>query len=292
MLRPILAKEALQIEVTNACLNRCANCTRLVGHHPEPYMMDLDYFREVVDSLREAPMMIGVMGGEPLLHPEFERMCRHLQGRLPPRRLGLWSSLPPRFSRYAKLIADTFGAVLPNSHARERILHCPVLVRSDAVLGERFRDAVEGCWIQRAWSASVNPRGAYFCEVAASLDLLLKTGTAFDVHARWWLKKPREYEAQVRALCSKCGVCLCLTPRPDSERVDDLDDWWLRKLKKDSPKVRAGLWRKFGGSVFDRNRGLNAFRRDIAYLRKVGRAFGLKLDLQANGYLKPRAMVR
>ena len=62
MLKPIVDKEAIQIEITNACIYRCANCTRLVGHHKKPYMMDLDYFKVAVDNIAKTPTLIGIMG--------------------------------------------------------------------------------------------------------------------------------------------------------------------------------------------------------------------------------------
>jgi hypothetical protein len=289
MLKPIILKEAIQIEVTNACIYRCANCTRLVGHHKKPYMMDLDYFKAAVEGIAKTPTMIGVMGGEPLLHPKFKEICRYLQKKFPPEKLGLWSTLDKRFKKYAPIIADTFGAILPNNHTHGQIFHAPIMLRSKEALGNRYINAVESCWIQNSWSASINPQGAYFCEVAAAIDIILKTKTAFDIHTPWWRKKPSAYLKQVKALCSKCGVCLNPTPRKDSEKIDDLDLWWINKLKRKSPKVKAGLYQKFCGRIFDTQQSsVNSFRSDLNYFHKIAKEFGLKLVLQKNGYLKPQ----
>jgi hypothetical protein len=287
---PIALKEAIQIEITNACMRRCSNCTRLVGHQQKPYMMKLDYFKEVVDNigLEGTALIVGIIGGEPLMHPRFKEICRYLQTRFLPERLGLWSVLPKRFKQYAPIIVETFGAVFPNDHTHKNIFHPPVLVRSKAILGERYTDAVKGCWLQRSWSASVNSQGAYFCEVGAALDLVLHTGTAFDIHARWWLKKPQEYKKQIEALCSMCGICLNLAPRRDADEIDDIDDWWYNKLKNDSPKIKAAGYKKYKGPLFgQRSHGINLFRRDLGYLRAAGKKFGLDLVLQPNGYLRP-----
>jgi len=288
MLKPITQKEAIQLEITNACIKNCANCTRLVGHHKKPYMMDLDYFKAAVDNIRETPTLIGIMGGEPLLHPRFKDICLYLQKRFSSEKLALWSTLDKRFKKYAPVIADTFGIVLPNSHSHPRIFHSPVLVSSQEVLGRSFILCVDNCWIQNSWSASINPQGAYFCEVAAAIDLILRTNTAFDIRTAWWRKKPGAYAAQVKALCSKCGICLDLTPRKDTDKSDDLDCWWLNKLKNTSPKVRKGLYHKFSGRIFDnRENGINSFRNDTAYLRKTAKQCGLDLEETENGYLRP-----
>lgn len=288
MIKPIILKEAIQIEITNACLYRCANCTRLVGHHKKPYMMGLDYFKTAVDNIAKTPTMIGIMGGEPLMHPQFKEICEYLQQKFPPEKLGLWSTLDKRFKKYAPLIANTFGAVLPNSHTHKQILHAPILVSSKTILSHRYIDAVKTCWLQNSWSSSINPQGAYFCEVAAAIDLILKTKTAFNIYTPWWRKKPQAYLKQVKALCSRCGVCLNLTPRKDTEPIDDLDAWWIKKLKNTSPKVKAGLYQKYNGIIFDkRQNSVNQFRADLNYFRKIAKQFGLRLVLQENGYLKP-----
>ena len=288
MLKPIAAKEAIQLEITNACVYRCANCTRLVGHHQKPYMMDLDYFRVAVDNIAKTPTMIGIMGGEPLMHPHFREICEYLQKKFPPEKLGLWSTLDQRFKKYAPLVADTFGAVLPNNHTHKKIVHSPILVRSEAILSDHYLAAVDNCWIQNSWSASINPRGAYFCEVAAAIDMILRTGTAFDIRAPWWRKKPEAYIEQAKALCSKCGVCLNLTPRKDTEKIDDMDGWWIEKLKNTSPKVKTGLYQKYCGRIFDeQNNKINRFRNELGYFSAIAKRFGLKLVLQRNGYLKP-----
>ena len=45
--------------------------------------MDYEYFCKAVDSLEGHPGLIGVMGGEPTLHPRFADMCRYLKGKIP-----------------------------------------------------------------------------------------------------------------------------------------------------------------------------------------------------------------
>lgn len=291
MIRPIILKECIQMEVTNVCKNRCSNCTRLVGHHKKPYHMDLDYFKDVIDQFRkyDLGMMIGFIGGEPLLHPQFVEMCEYVREYFPKAQLGLWSELPPKYQDYAGVIEKTFGAVLPNDHSNNRIFHNPVMVSSKNLIGDDYKKAVKGCWLQKSWSASVNPNGAFFCEVAAAIDMLLNTGTGFDVHTPWWIKKPWEYEEQIEALCSQCSVCLNLTPRLDVEGVDDIDTVWYDKLKEASPKMKDGKYVFYKGLMFDnRNYNVNGFRMDINYIKGIGRKFGLELYLKQNGYFTPR----
>jgi hypothetical protein len=251
--------------------------------------MDLDHFKKAVDGLDEVDKMIGMIGGEPLIHPDFEEMCLYLQKKFLPAQLGLWSELPVQQKHYAKLISETFGAVLPNDHSGAGIYHSPVMVCSDNLLGEEYKEAMKNCWLQKAWSASVNPHGGFFCEVAAAIDMVLDTGTGFDItDKRWIYKKPSEYMEQIEALCSKCSVSLSLTPRLDNDEIDDIDQWWYEKLKDTSPKIQAGKYKIYNGQMFDTTTNqINSFRKNMDYLHEIGEKFGLDLVLKKNGYLRP-----
>ena len=71
--------QIIQIDITNACPNTCSNCTRFCGHHKKPFFMDFDTFKQAVDSLQDFPGMVGIIGGEPTLHPEFEKFADYLR---------------------------------------------------------------------------------------------------------------------------------------------------------------------------------------------------------------------
>lgn len=77
----------IQIETTNACIHHCSNCTRLCGHHQKPFFMEYETFCRAVDSVMDHPGLIGVMGGEPTLHPRFADMCQYLYEKLPKEKL-------------------------------------------------------------------------------------------------------------------------------------------------------------------------------------------------------------
>ena len=135
----------IQIEITNACSKRCSNCTRFCGHHTKPFLMDFETFKRAVDSLKDFPGIIGIMGGEPTLHPEFERFARYFRetvGHDDPtatltrptsdfirhilanawhvdynNRRGLWTSVTSRYYQHFELIQDTFGYQVVNDHS-------------------------------------------------------------------------------------------------------------------------------------------------------------------------------
>ncbi len=192
-MRPLADMDTIQIEITNYCHNICSNCTRLCGHHPKPYFMDLDDFAKAVKSMAGFQRMVGVMGGEPLYHPDFEKMCRYIGKRFPPEQLGLWTCFPEGKEHYREIIVKTFGHIFLNDQSRPDILHGPVLVASSEIPGKESSKwyHIDKCWVQNAWSASINPHGAFFCEIAAALSMVLDDGKpiqSWDVEPGWWEK--------------------------------------------------------------------------------------------------------
>ena len=58
-MRPLREMTVIQIEITNACSLKCANCTRHVGHHRKPFFMELDYIEKAIDSLEGFEVTLG-----------------------------------------------------------------------------------------------------------------------------------------------------------------------------------------------------------------------------------------
>lgn len=240
---PIHAQKIIQIDVTNACPNRCSNCTRLIGHHKKAFFMDLDQYRQAVDSLVDYPGMVGMIGGEPLLHPQFEEMCHYLEQKIEnPKRRGLWSTIP-KGTRHGALIKRVFGNLFLNDHAVSSILHQPVLVAArDAMPDEEAMwNLIDNCWVQTLWSASITPKGAFFCEVAAAFDMLFDGPGGWPVEPGWWLREPADFTDQKERWCPGCGCAVPLERRPSVEGVDDVSPGNLARLENiQSPKVRQG----------------------------------------------------
>lgn len=136
-MRSIADSDTVQIDVTSACINNCSNCTHLVGHHKKNFFMPLEDFKKAVDSLVDFPHRIGIIGGEPLLHPDFQEMCVYLNSKVDKMRCGLWTCLPENKKNYRWAIVETFAAVYLNDHSKGGILHTPVLVASDEVMEDK-----------------------------------------------------------------------------------------------------------------------------------------------------------
>lgn len=240
---PLSQMKIIQIDVTNACHNRCSNCTRLIGHHHKPFFMDLDQYRQAVDSLVDFPGMVGMIGGEPLLHPQFEKMCRYLEQKIEdPKRRGLWSTVPKE-TKHGTFIREVFGNLFLNDHTVSSILHQPVLVAAKDVVPEpkRMWELIDNCWVQTLWSATITPKGAFFCEVAAAFDMLFDGPGGWPVEPGWWKREPSQFTDQKERWCPHCGCAVPLERRTSVDGIDDVSPSNLDALRAiDSPKVRRG----------------------------------------------------
>jgi len=288
-MRPLVDMDTIQIEITNACVHECSNCTRLVGHS-KPFMMTMDEFRNAVDSLVDFPKMIGMMGGEPLIHPLFEEMCAYLRSRIPRERCGLWSTLPAGKERLAPVVAETFGSVLLNDHTYGDLYHGPILVSGEDLGLDEFTRwyFAHHCWVQNSWSASITPKGAFFCEVAAALDLLFQGPGGWPVEPGWWKKTPRDYVEQMNCSCTRCGAAYKLKARRDIDGIDDISYSNLQRLAElKSPKVGHGRFAIYTAGMVQDDYQLNSFRQDDTYFSKIAARYGLSLRHNSIGYLEP-----
>jgi hypothetical protein len=272
--------KSILIDITNACDKSCSNCTRFCGNHKKPYFMSYETFTRAVDSLLDHNGTIGIMGGEPTLHPEFERFMLYLQGKLGNhpgrsrmirpikdfvkenlrrdwecsrvagdgghliyREYGarLFSHIGKTYKKYYELIADTCNKQVLDDHVNP-VYHQPGLIaRKDLGIPDsdwiRLRDA---CWIQDEWCATVTPKGAFFCEIAAGLDMLFDGPGGWPIEENWWRRSPEEFGRQPE-LCELCGFALNTFTRDSSEGIDDVSPTLYRMLEKiGGPKIKSG----------------------------------------------------
>lgn len=300
-MKPILQNDTIQIEITNACTKSCSNCTRFVGHHKKPFFMRYDQFVEAVESLLEFPKMtgpgpkIGVMGGEPLIHPEFKKFCKYLHSKVPREYTGLWTTFPEGYEDYRGIIAETFGNIFLNDHTRGDIMHKPILVGAEELpLNEWQRwYMIDQCFFQRAWSASINPNGAFFCEIAASMSMLLdKTHTAngkrigWKVEPGWWTRSPLLYHDQIREFCSICGLAMPVKMRSSTDLVDDVSPAWVERLKDKSPRVKAGKYVLHDLKLSQDQRPLAKYK-EVDYRQQIAARYGMTLSVTPQCFPEP-----
>lgn len=244
-MKPLYEMKLIQIEVTNACNYRCANCTRLVGHHKKPFFMDLDTVVKGIESLEGYPGHIGLMGGEPALHPQFAEICKIYQKMIPNKRYReLWTS-GYKWDEYEDLIRKTFDTdlIAYNDHTADEGWHQPLLIASDEIIEDKelMWKLIDKCWVQNRWSASITPKGCFFCEVAAAIDILFDGPGGWPIEKGWWNKTPEQFQDQVKRCCPMCSAAIPLDISSDHAKYDLISKGNADRLKEiGSPKFLAG----------------------------------------------------
>jgi hypothetical protein len=270
----------IQIEITNGCPKKCSNCTRFCGHHTEPFFMDFDTFKTAVDSLKGFKGIVGIMGGESTIHPEFEKFVRYYRDTIGyddfstacyeptsdfikhilanaynvnySNHRGLWTSVTPKYYEHFELIQDTFGYQLVNDHSNPSMHETMMCTRKElGIPDEQWFKLRDNCWVQNLWSASITPKGAFFCEVAAAMDATLGGPGGWKVEPGWWKRTPEDFKDQLH-WCEMCSAALPMPKRNANEEVDDVSPIWHQKLIQiESPKLKKGLVNEFNPSAYN-----------------------------------------
>lgn len=257
--------KVVQIDITNACHKACSNCTRFCGQHPKPFFMDVETFKRAVDSMEGFPGIVGIMGGEPTLHPQFSELMDYYASKIEEprpaafigmptpsfkeyartvkymrgRKRGLWSSLGAGYYRNFEQIQDVFAYQNLNDHQSINTHQAILVTRKElGIPDEEWFKLRDNCWIQNIWSASITPKGAFFCEIAAALDMLFDGPGGWPIEPGWWKRKPSEFGEQLN-WCEMCSVALKVPTMNANEDTDIVSPLMLEKLKKvNGPKVR------------------------------------------------------
>lgn len=242
---PIYRTNGIHIEVTNACNLCCSNCTRFVGHHKKPFFMDLAMVKKAIASLEGFPGPIGLMGGEPTIHPQFEKICEIFRKMVPRRKRHFWTN-GFNWKKYEKAIKKTFDIdlICYNDHSDKVIgKHQPLLVAAEDVLKDKelMWRLIGNCWVQWRWSASITPKGGFFCEVAAAQDHLFDGPGGYPLKKGWWNKNPNEFSDQVKRYCPKCGAAVPMPATDSHVEYDMISESNFKRLEKiHSPKFLRG----------------------------------------------------
>ena len=271
----------IQIDITNACANSCSNCTRFCGHHTKPFFMDFETFKTAVNSLDDYKGCVGIIGGEPTLHPEFEKFADYIgQRRLGKAmtnsrkpildmvshmdiylrdfihgRNGLWNSLNNGYYKHFETINDNFETQCLNDHKNTCRHQALLMDRKDlGISDEEWIIKRENCWIQNTWSATITPKGAFFCEVAASLDMLFNGPGGWEVTNDWWKRDVKDFKDQLH-WCELCSGCLDVPQRLSTDGRDDITISMLKKLQDiNSPKIKRGSYILWDNSNYDKSK--------------------------------------
>lgn len=278
LIKDLIHQKGITIDITNACINQCGNCMRFCGHHKNTYYMDLDYFKKVIDSLHDFDGQIGIIGGEPTLHPQFKEMIQYIKDTYPYTRIKKGFRNPVKdinsyifntnvddigkfklfttastqqFYDNFELIDDVFESFRFNDHS-EKTKHFTVLANyKDLGITDEEFDAMENlCWVQKYCFASVTHKGGFFCEMAGTLDTLYDGDGGFPIEDGWWKKYRKDYGKQLE-WCKKCGARLGLPMQNDFEHQDLITESITKEL--DTERINKNQYRIVTKDDYEKN---------------------------------------
>jgi hypothetical protein len=272
--------DLLMVESSNRCFLSCSNCTRAVAHQTETREITPEQFRQALrnlDGWYQPGRAVGLIGGEPTLNRRFRELCEVFKeewnpgqdtthGRAPipiaefdrfaSERLfdrgngrGLWTSFGPKFREYYEDIMDCMSLWNPNDHSEGTGLHQTGMVDAREMMDalglpwEDFPKYRDNCWVQNTWSASITPKGNYFCEFAGQLDLLYNDGKrAWKDEPGWWKRTPDQFGDQLE-ICEMCSLCLPGPSQRDALERDIISENHRKRLEViGSPAVKKGRY--------------------------------------------------
>lgn len=215
-MKPIWEAWAIQLDITNFCNLSCIYCSRYNKHlrNDQRYFMELGYFEKVIQSLEEWKGIIGIIGGEPLLHPKFPEICEIMRKYFPKTKYQLFTSHKENFKKYKPILDETFEYFAYNEHndaQKELCKFQPLTIAiGEVIKNEKLKaQLIDDCWVQKKWCPAVNNKGGFFCEVAAALDVILDGPGGYDINDKnWWKKAPEAFKDQADRYCNLCGMAI------------------------------------------------------------------------------------
>jgi organic radical activating enzyme len=117
----------IQVWVTRACDKSCHNCTQASNVGPLPLepngdpkwdYMSPDQFELALKSLEGYWGVVGMFGGNPAMHPEFDKLCTIMRRHVPSPQRGIWSNNPLTPER-AKIMRNTFSPYVSNLNVHQ-----------------------------------------------------------------------------------------------------------------------------------------------------------------------------
>jgi hypothetical protein len=167
-------------------------------------------------------------------------------------------------------------------------MHCPVLVQPMELGLDPWvvRYRIHHCWVQNAWSACINPHGAFFCEIAGAISMIYNLLPGWKVEPGWWTRMPFDYAEQAKTYCMLCGCAMPLSKRSSTDGRDDISPRWYEILKDSSPKVKSGRYVISDCKPVIDDRQMATYK-DREYRDRIADRYGMFLVVNELGFQTP-----
>lgn len=225
-----LMSKKVNILATNVCNLDCGGCHQLCGYVPKDklFFVELDDLEFMVDHIINNSQLnqIGIFGGEPTLHPQYDEMIDMLS-----RKNCLFEiytngrTLPHIDARYSTHKTDYENIVMLVDPKKEKLSFLATWVASKDVFKKDdpywYWDNLvqKHCHMWKNCRTVLWNRHAYACEVFATLDILSGENHGWPMieGENVFEKTPAEVREQASHFCYRCGWCV---PKAEHQTID------------------------------------------------------------------------
>jgi hypothetical protein len=239
--RPSIWRQGvLQIHIIRSCDKSCFGCTQGSNLGGKSVMITPEQFDVACASLSDYWGVVGMFGGNPAMHPQFDELCKIMRARIPYEQRGLWCNHPRGKADHCRITFnpkvsnlnvhldqeayDEFARDWPECRGELKGLtqdsrHSPVYVAMKDVIEDESEiwDLIGKCDVNQYWSAMIcSFRGelrGYFCEIAGAQSMLHQNEPDYPdlgvkIEPGWWDKSMDAFQEQVKYHCFSCGFPL------------------------------------------------------------------------------------
>lgn len=226
----------IEIDITYDCNLRCKNCARSCSQAPDTTsVMTISQIRKFIDesiAYSKRWDKIGILGGEPLLHPKLIDICNLLleykyryspETRIVITTSGTGKKVTSMFSEIPE------GIEIDNTHKQTPYQSFFEPFNLAPVDQKRFMlsDYRNGCSTTSDCGLGLNKYGYYVCGVGGSIDRVF----GFDIGIKHLPQSQKELIKQRVVLCRYCGhFCSRHYVHPEN-----------RKMLNDEPKSKSWI---------------------------------------------------
>lgn len=203
------APDLIEIDVTFACNLRCLNCDRSCTQAPDAGRMSVAQIERFLEETRATGRRwrrVRVLGGEPMLHPDIDRILTALVAWRDRESLG--TSIEVVTNGHGRHVEEAIarvprGVAVKNTRKASRVQPKFEAFNEAPCDDARFAwaDFAHGCWITEECGIGLNAHGYYPCAVAGGIDRVFHEGVG-----RAALPAPGEaFRDELRRACARCG---------------------------------------------------------------------------------------
>ena len=203
------SRDRIDIDITWNCNLRCFHCNRSCQQAPTEEIMTVGQVRHFLTESRERNMHwkeIHIIGGEPTLHPEIDKIVRlvvEYRDRHSPR-----TNVKLTTNGYGKDVAAVLqrmpaGVDVRNTYKTDRCQadFVPFNMAPRDIPDYSDADFSNACAITRDSGIGLSPHGYYPCVVAGGIDRIF----GFDCGRKSIPDPEDDMEAELARFCSLCG---------------------------------------------------------------------------------------